>query len=189
MSSRGSSGPPLRGYVRNTRRRKMALDVDLNVPPSENLDQEGTSAQANSQDVQFGQQGPSVLPVPIDVEAFDDDVVISSHTAFAEAKINSGRGRNRGNTVVVDVDSGLQLGYAVIFHELGGYSDENLKELGMGRYRGVVVCIRGRGRELSGNGSGEEGGECAVVARNKGWWFGGEREMSGEGNGVMQSVL
>ncbi|CAL5428745.1 unnamed protein product [Camellia sinensis] len=54
MSSRGSSGPPLRGYVRNTRRRKMALDVDLNVPPSENLDQEGTSAQANSQDVQFG---------------------------------------------------------------------------------------------------------------------------------------
>ncbi|XP_028093220.1 uncharacterized protein LOC114293368 isoform X2 [Camellia sinensis] len=106
MSSRGSSGPPLRGYVRNTRRRKMALDVDLNVPPSENLDQEGTSAQANSQDVQFGQQGPSVLPVPIDVEAFDDDVVISSHTAFAEAKINSGRGRNRGNTVVVDVDSG-----------------------------------------------------------------------------------
>ncbi|CAL5353480.1 unnamed protein product [Camellia sinensis] len=105
MSSRGSSGPPLRGYVRNTRRRKMALDVDLNVPPSENLDQEGTSAQANSQDVQFGQQGPSVLPAPIDVEAFDDDVVISSRTAFAEAKINSGRGRNRGNTVVVDVDS------------------------------------------------------------------------------------
>ncbi|KAL7172783.1 hypothetical protein ACSBR2_032288 [Camellia fascicularis] len=106
MSSRGSSGPPLRGYVRNTRRRKMALDVDLNVTPSENLDQEGTSAQANSQDVQFGQQGPSVLPAPIDVEAFDDDdVVISSRTAFAEAKINSGRGRNRGNTVVVDVDS------------------------------------------------------------------------------------
>ncbi|CAL5428791.1 unnamed protein product [Camellia sinensis] len=105
MSSRGSSGPPLRGYVRNTRRRKMALDVDLNVPPSENLDQEGTSAQANSQDVQFGQQGPSVLPAPIDVEAFDDDVVISSRTAFAEAKINSRRGRNRGNTIVVDVDS------------------------------------------------------------------------------------
>ncbi|XP_028092669.1 uncharacterized protein LOC114292854 [Camellia sinensis] len=105
MSSRWSSGPPLRGYVRNTRSRKMALDVDLNVPPSENLDQEGTSAQANSQDVQFGQQGPSVLPTPIDVEAFDDDVVISSRTAFAEAKINSGRGRNRGNTVVVDVDS------------------------------------------------------------------------------------
>ncbi|GMP75901.1 hypothetical protein CsSME_00042978 [Camellia sinensis var. sinensis] len=105
MSSRGSSGPPLRGYVRNTRSRKMALDVDLNVPPSENLDQEGTSAQANSQDVQFGQQGPSILPAPIDVEAFDDVVVISSRTAFAEAKINSGRGRNRGNTVVVDVDS------------------------------------------------------------------------------------
>ncbi|CAL5428743.1 unnamed protein product [Camellia sinensis] len=108
MSSRGSSGPPLRGYVRNTRRRKMALDVDLNVPPSENLDQEGTSAQANSQDVQFGQQRPSVLPAPIDVEAFDDDVVISSRTAFAEAKINSGRGRNRGNTVVVDVDSAME---------------------------------------------------------------------------------
>ena len=65
----------------------MALDVDLNVPPSENLDQEGTSAQANSQDVQFGHQGPSVLPAPIDVEAFDDDVVISSRTAFAEVRL------------------------------------------------------------------------------------------------------
>ncbi|THG05582.1 hypothetical protein TEA_006215 [Camellia sinensis var. sinensis] len=35
----------------------------------------------------------------------------------------------------------------------------------------------------------EEGGECAVVARNKGVVVCGEREMSGEGNGVMQLVL
>ncbi|KAL6978808.1 hypothetical protein U1Q18_020476 [Sarracenia purpurea var. burkii] len=103
MSSRVVRGSPIRGYVRNSRRRKMVLDVDLNVPPSENQDQEGNSANANSQDVNPVQQGGSVPPAPIDVEAFDDDVVISSASAFAEARNNSRR--NRGSTVVVDVDS------------------------------------------------------------------------------------
>lgn len=62
----------------------MVLDVDLNVPPADNLGQEGTSAHSATLDVQNGQQRGSVPPVPIDVEAFDDDVVISSPRAFAE---------------------------------------------------------------------------------------------------------
>ncbi|KAL7263951.1 hypothetical protein ACSBR1_001992 [Camellia fascicularis] len=103
MSTRGLRAPALRGYVRNTRRRKMVLDVDLNVPPSENRDQEGTSAHANSQDMEPGQQGGPVPPAPIDVDDLDDDVVISTSRAFAEAKNNSRR--NRGSTIVVDVDS------------------------------------------------------------------------------------
>ncbi|XP_057474866.1 uncharacterized protein LOC130762982 [Actinidia eriantha] len=103
MSSRGITGTPLRGYVRNSRRRKTVLEVDLSVPPSENRNQVGTSGRANSRDVAPGQQGISVPPAPIDVEAFDDDVVISSPRAFTEAKNNSRR--NRGSTVVVDVGS------------------------------------------------------------------------------------
>uniref|UniRef100_A0A5B6ZAU7 RING-type domain-containing protein n=1 Tax=Davidia involucrata TaxID=16924 RepID=A0A5B6ZAU7_DAVIN len=103
MSTRGLRGPPLKGYVRNSRRRRMALDVDLNALPTENRDQEGTSANAGSHDVQVGQLGVSVPPAPINVESFDDDVIISSPRAFAEAKNNSRR--NRGRTVVVDVDS------------------------------------------------------------------------------------
>ncbi|XP_057482914.1 uncharacterized protein LOC130769701 isoform X2 [Actinidia eriantha] len=102
MSTRGLRGPSQRGSVRNTRR-KMALDVDLNVPPSENLDQEGPSAHSNSRGVQVGQQGGSAPPAPIDVDAFDDDVVICSPRAFAEAKNNSGN--RRRNNVVVDLDS------------------------------------------------------------------------------------
>ena len=62
----------------------MALDVDLNVPPIENLDQEGPSAHSNPRGVQAGQQGGSAPPAPIDVDAFDDDVVICSPRAFAE---------------------------------------------------------------------------------------------------------
>lgn len=84
MSTRGSRGPPLQGYVRNGRKRKMVLDVDLNVPPADNLVQEGTSTHSATLDEQNGQQRGSVPPVPIDVEAFDDDVVISSPRAFAE---------------------------------------------------------------------------------------------------------
>ncbi|XP_052211473.1 uncharacterized protein LOC127814187 isoform X2 [Diospyros lotus] len=93
----------LREYVRNPRRRKVALDLDLNMEPAGNPDQEGNSGHTNSQNVQAGQQGGSVLPLPIDVDSFDDDVVISSARAFAEAKNNSRR--NRQNTLVVDLDS------------------------------------------------------------------------------------
>ncbi|XAR58741.1 Ubiquitin--protein ligase [Bertholletia excelsa] len=104
MSTRGlRQQPPLRGYVRNSKKRKMVLEVDLNIAHCENMDQEGTSAHGNSQNMQPAQQGGSMQPAPIDVEAFDDDVVISSPQAFAEAKNNSRR--NRGSTIVVDVDS------------------------------------------------------------------------------------
>lgn len=75
----------------------MVLEVDLNVPvpPSENRIQDGTSTHATFLVVE-----PSA---PIDVDAFDDDVVISSPRAFAQAKHNSRR--HRGRSVVVDVDS------------------------------------------------------------------------------------
>ncbi|KAF2284530.1 hypothetical protein GH714_026150 [Hevea brasiliensis] len=105
MSSQtqGVRGPTLRGY----RRRKAMLD--LNVPPSESRDQEGTSTQDVQHGVQASQQGQPVPPTTIDVEAFDDDVIESSPRAFAEAKSNAQRNnaqRTHGRTVVVDVDSG-----------------------------------------------------------------------------------
>ncbi|KAG8387277.1 hypothetical protein BUALT_Bualt02G0004700 [Buddleja alternifolia] len=90
-------------YTR-ARCRKRMLNVDLNaVPQCENRGLEGTSNGAGSQDSQAGQEGGATLPGPIDLEAFDDDVVISSPRAFAEAKNNSRR--NHGRTIVVDVDS------------------------------------------------------------------------------------
>lgn len=78
MSTQAVRGPPLRGY----RRRKGLLD--LNAPPCENRDREGTSNDISLQEVQASQQGPSIPPAPIDVEAIDDDVIESSPRAFAE---------------------------------------------------------------------------------------------------------
>ncbi|KAK6937626.1 hypothetical protein RJ641_031134 [Dillenia turbinata] len=97
MSTGGSRGPSLRGHAREGRRGRMVLNVDLNDVPPESREQEGTSAaSAAQQEVQPSQ--PAEPPVPIDVEAIDDEVVISSPRAFAEAKNNSRR--NRGRTVV-----------------------------------------------------------------------------------------
>ncbi|XP_052185970.1 uncharacterized protein LOC127797269 [Diospyros lotus] len=101
MSTRGLRGAPQRGYVRNSRR-KTALGIDLNMPPNQNQYPAGTSAHPNSENIQ-PQRGGSVPPAPIDVEAFDDDVLLSSPRAFAEAKNNSRR--NRRGAVIVDVDS------------------------------------------------------------------------------------
>ncbi|XP_065876692.1 uncharacterized protein [Euphorbia lathyris] len=107
--TQGVRSPPLRGY----RRRKTMLD--LNVPPSETRDQEGSSAPNVPPGMQPSQLGQSVPPPMIDVEAFDDDDVIeSSPRAFAEAKSNARRNngqrnhvqRAQGSSVVVDVDSG-----------------------------------------------------------------------------------
>ncbi|KAL2540764.1 RING/U-box superfamily protein [Abeliophyllum distichum] len=84
--------------------RKPRIDADLNVMPQcESQCQEGTSTHAGSQHADAGQQGSALLPEPIDLEAFDDDVIISSPRTFAEAKINARR--NHGRTVVIDVDS------------------------------------------------------------------------------------
>ncbi|KAI4356367.1 hypothetical protein L6164_000396 [Bauhinia variegata] len=97
MSSRAVRGAAVRSY----RRRKTALDLDLNrVPPSENHEQEGTSNQMEPQVVQAGQQPHSEQPAFIDVEAIDDDVVESSPMAFAEAKTNARRNRGR---IIVDL--------------------------------------------------------------------------------------
>ncbi|KAL2557002.1 RING/U-box superfamily protein [Forsythia ovata] len=91
-----SSQERIRKYTR-VRWRKPRIDADLNVMPQcESQCQEGTSTHA-------GQQGGALLPEPIDLEAFDDDVIISSPRTFAEAKINARR--NHGRTVVIDVDS------------------------------------------------------------------------------------
>ncbi|XVE72729.1 hypothetical protein DITRI_Ditri11bG0062200 [Diplodiscus trichospermus] len=96
MSTLEVRGPSLRGY----RRRKAMLD--LNVPPCEVREHEGTSQQAGSEEV-TGQPVQPAPPAAIDVEAIDDDVIESSARAFAEAKSNSMRSRGRA---VVDVDSG-----------------------------------------------------------------------------------
>ncbi|KAJ0051554.1 hypothetical protein Pint_01524 [Pistacia integerrima] len=98
MSTQAVRGPPLRGY-----RRRKGLP-DLNAPPCESRDREGTSNDISLHEVLAGQQGPSIPPAPIDVEAIDDDVIESSPRAFAEAKNNSRR--NHGRDFVVDVDSG-----------------------------------------------------------------------------------
>ncbi|CAK7349384.1 unnamed protein product [Dovyalis caffra] len=96
--TQGIKSPPLRGY----RRRKTVLD--LNAPPTEGRDDEGTSSRPEPQGVQASQQGQSLPPHTVDVDAFDDDVIESSPTAFAEAKNNARR--TRGRAVVVDVESG-----------------------------------------------------------------------------------
>lgn len=80
MSTQSTRGTTLRGY----RRRKAALDLDLNsAPPGDVRDQEGTSTQVRSQESQSRPQGNSLPPATIDVEAIDDDVIESSPRAFA----------------------------------------------------------------------------------------------------------
>ncbi|XWS47213.1 hypothetical protein CRYUN_Cryun14cG0133600 [Craigia yunnanensis] len=97
MSTLEVRGPSLRGY----RRRKAMLD--LNVPPSEIREHEGTLQRAGPEEVTSRPVQPSPAAT-IDVEAIDDDVIESSARAFAEAKNNSRR--SHGRTVLVDVDSG-----------------------------------------------------------------------------------
>ncbi|KAI5599817.1 hypothetical protein POPTR_002G245500v4 [Populus trichocarpa] len=101
--TQGVKSPPLRGY----RRRKTVLD--LNVPPIDGRDDEGTSTtrieppQGVQASHQRNGQGPSLPPPTIDVDAIDDDdddVIESSPRAFAQAKNNSRR------ALVVDVESG-----------------------------------------------------------------------------------
>nr|DAD37090.1 TPA_asm: hypothetical protein HUJ06_007731 [Nelumbo nucifera] len=85
MSTCGSRRP-LKGYVRDTRRRKMVLDVDLNdTPPGETRIQAEISAGLDHQEIGTSHRGRGVLPpATIDVEAIDDEVVISSPRSFAE---------------------------------------------------------------------------------------------------------
>ncbi|CAI9107405.1 OLC1v1006753C1 [Oldenlandia corymbosa var. corymbosa] len=87
-----------------TRRRKAALNVDLNVPPpGDNREQVGPSSRSQGQDCETNQGVAPMPTAPIDLEALDDDVIISTPSAFAEAKNNSRR--NLGRPVVVDIES------------------------------------------------------------------------------------
>ena len=60
------------------------LNVDLNAAlPAENRDQEETPIHVAPGNTTDGLRGASVTPAAIDVEALDDDVIISSPRAFA----------------------------------------------------------------------------------------------------------
>ncbi|KAJ8535659.1 hypothetical protein K7X08_023379 [Anisodus acutangulus] len=103
MSTRDRRAQPVR-HTRSQSRINTVLNVDLNAaPPGENRDQEGTSIHVVSGNTTHGQRGASLTPAAIDVEALDDDVIISSPRAFAAAK-NKSR-RNQGRVIVLDADS------------------------------------------------------------------------------------
>lgn len=78
---------PIRRYTRSRSRRRI-FDVDLNAPPCERQEHEGPSVRTRSQDRQEAQQRDATQPPAIDVEALDDDVIISSPRAFAEVYHN-----------------------------------------------------------------------------------------------------
>ncbi|KAL6511111.1 hypothetical protein OROGR_022235 [Orobanche gracilis] len=98
-----SSQDQVKMYTRARSKRRM-LDVDLNtVLPCESRDQDGPLNHTRSHDRQ-AVQGGATMPPSIDVDALDDDdVIISSPRAFAEAKNNSKK--VRGHPILVDVDS------------------------------------------------------------------------------------
>lgn len=76
-----SNPQEIRMYTRARSRRRM-LDVDLNAaPPCENQGAIPNNTRFQGRQ-DAGRNG--TLPPPIDVEAIDDDVIISSPTAFAE---------------------------------------------------------------------------------------------------------
>ncbi|GLT24933.1 hypothetical protein SLA2020_000940 [Shorea laevis] len=97
MSTQELRGPPLRGF----RRRKNL--PDLNIPPMESRDQGSSSTQNLFQEVQTSQPAQLVQLALIDVEAIDDDVIVSSPRSFAEAKNNSRR--SCGSNIIVDLDA------------------------------------------------------------------------------------
>ncbi|CAO2839945.1 unnamed protein product [Amaranthus hypochondriacus] len=82
----------------------MVLDVDLNVPLPDINNEVGSSLAPAATQVQVNQRASAAEMVPIDVDAFDDDVVVlSSPRAISEARNISRRNRSRSN--VVDVES------------------------------------------------------------------------------------
>ncbi|KMS96994.1 hypothetical protein BVRB_7g179750 [Beta vulgaris subsp. vulgaris] len=95
MSARVPKGVPPKAAVRCSQRRKMGLDVDLNVPLSDHCDEVGTSSHVPA--VPQVQAAP--LVVPIDVDSLEEDVVLSSPRAFAAAKNNSRRNQTRSSNV------------------------------------------------------------------------------------------
>ncbi|KAL8139030.1 hypothetical protein V2J09_005031 [Rumex salicifolius] len=105
MSARVSKGPPSKSGSKSSQCKKAVINVDLNFPATENHD-EGTSTFSSGSNVV-----PDTQPAPIVVDLIDDDdVLISSPRAFAEAKDKSRRNR-RQRIVEVDPAAGSSNGY------------------------------------------------------------------------------
>ncbi|KAL9256549.1 E3 ubiquitin-protein ligase RNF4-like protein [Drosera capensis] len=102
MSAKVSRTVPLKP-PRNPHRGKNNVTIDLNLPAMLNHIEEGTSSRPpDSHGSHAAQRGEPPQPTFIDLDSFDDDVVVSSASAFAEAKNNARRNRRRN---IVDVDS------------------------------------------------------------------------------------
>ncbi|XP_047329763.1 E3 ubiquitin-protein ligase RNF4-like [Impatiens glandulifera] len=107
----------LRGYARNSLFLKMTPSVDLNPPPPPpNVSHDQASAQQMQSGIEL------LVPQIIDVDSIDDDddVVISSAQAFAEATKNSRANRRK---IVIDLDSdegtlpGLQMSTVINYYQ------------------------------------------------------------------------
>lgn len=85
MSSRAAKCCPLR----ESQRQRAGLDLDLNsIPPIEIPDSEGPLVQDLAQNLFIPATQPQTQPpIMIDVEAIEDDVILTSPRAFAEVLI------------------------------------------------------------------------------------------------------
>ncbi|KAF6166359.1 hypothetical protein GIB67_034910 [Kingdonia uniflora] len=94
LRSSGGSGGTVIEYVREPRRRKRVLDVDLNVTPPDGDYRDVAGVVIGSR------EGQTSGHATIDLEEIDDEVVISSPRSFAEAARNKSRRPRRA--LVVD---------------------------------------------------------------------------------------
>ncbi|KAK9146020.1 hypothetical protein Sjap_005923 [Stephania japonica] len=147
---------PLRSYVRDARRRKPVLNFDLNVPLSDNVGDGGGSS--NVVDAGLGEVrsndrvggGESLKRAgAIDVEAFDDEVLISSPRRFVEARERARR--NHGANVVLVEGSGTH-------QEL---SEARLTRVTINRYKKRKRLMPNQGSAGSERCINLEGGECS----------------------------
>lgn len=130
MSPRVLRGAPAMGTAFSSQRGKVVLDIDINTPPCENLDEVGTSSHGLVHpEAESAQQVAPLQPVTIDVDSLDDDVILCSPRAFAEAKNKARRNQGREsqarrnkrrraptNQSIINCDSYINLdgnGYAV----------------------------------------------------------------------------
>ncbi|KAE8076289.1 hypothetical protein FH972_014951 [Carpinus fangiana] len=96
MSLNGSSECP--EGTRDSERRRMVLDLDLNYPPPD----ENTAALIDLQDVRPWENEHSQREALLNAEFIDEEVVVISPRKFAEAKNNSQRNRSQRSCGVVD---------------------------------------------------------------------------------------
>ncbi|KAL1826168.1 hypothetical protein ACET3Z_012946 [Daucus carota] len=94
-------------YVRQSRRRKM-IEVGSNVPHSHASRVQGQRTEIlthTASQIGTNVQQEGSMPQVIDVEAYDDDVTLSSPREFAEAKAKNNSRRSRRRTVLIDLES------------------------------------------------------------------------------------